>query len=319
MRLQDNISIKDLVELVTTEIGFQSHLEADDPETAGARSENVAELLNAAGSFDEASAGGTLVQFLEQVALVADPDKIKTDEGVVRLMTIHTAKGLEFPVVVVTGVEDDILPHINSHEDDSSLEEERRLLYVAITRGEKRVYLLHAARRRRFGTWQDSLPSRFLVEVPDELVERRHLDKTEQAPVSKSLFGRSSYGSGAYGGGAKKPIGKVGRSTWSSDSGSARKVGSQTNSASASVNPHQWGSSNKPRKKPAGGGEANWDSDVRQDSQFYSGQMVAHGIFGSGRVVRVEGMGEDMLVTVDFFQSGQKHINPRFTTLTPLD
>ena len=319
MRLQDDISIKDLVELVTTEIGFQSYLEADDPETAGARSENVAELFNAAGSFDESSAGGTLEQFLEQVALVADPDKIKTDEGVVRLMTIHTAKGLEFPVVVLTGVEDDILPHINSHDEESTLEEERRLLYVAITRGEKRVYLLHACRRRRFGTWQDSLPSRFLVEVPDEQIERRHLDKTQQAPVSQSLFGgRSS--AGAYGGGAaKKPLGKVGRSTWSADSGKSRHVGSQSNSASTSVNMPQWGSSNKPKKKKVENQEAGWDTDICQDNQFFTGQMVTHGIFGSGRVVRVEGMGEDMLVTVDFFQSGQKHINPRFTALTPLD
>jgi len=316
MRLHDNISIKELVELVTTEIGFQSYLEADDPETAGTRSENVAELFNAAGSFDEQSAGGTLEQFLEQVALVADPDKIKTDEGVVRLMTIHTAKGLEFPVVVLTGVEDDILPHINSHQDESNLEEERRLLYVAITRGEKRVYLLHAARRRRFGTWQDSLPSRFLKEVPDELVERRHLDRTEQAPVSSSLFGGSSYR--GYGKAAKQPKAKVGPSTWSADSGSARQVGSQASGFSASVSPDQWGSSNKPKKK-AENEATNWDSDVCQDSQFYTGQMVAHSIFGSGRVVRVEGTGDDMLVTVDFFQFGQKHINPKFTTLSPLD
>ncbi len=317
MRLLDNISIMDLVELVTTEIGFQSYLETDDPETAGVRSENVAELLNAAGSFDESSAGGTLEQFLEQVALVSDPDKIQTDEGVVRLMTIHTAKGLEFPVVVITGVEDDILPHINSHDEESTLEEERRLLYVAITRGEKRVYLLHAARRRRFGTWQDSLPSRFLTEVPDDLVERRHLDQSERLPVSQSLFGGSSYGSGY--GRTKQPLGKVGRSTWSRDSGTAGSVGSQANSHSASVNPDHWGSSNKPKKKKVENEASNWDGDVCQDSQFYTGQIVSHSLFGSGRVVRVEGMAEDMLVTVDFFQSGQKHINPRFTSLVPLD
>ena len=106
-------------------------------------------------------------------------------------MTIHTAKGLEFPVVVIAGCEDEILPHINSAEDEAGLEEERRLFYVAVTRAEKRVYLLHAARRRRFGTWQDSLPSRFLNEIPDELVERRRLDSgdTIQAPVARTLFG----------------------------------------------------------------------------------------------------------------------------------
>ncbi len=322
MRLKENVSVMELVEMVTRDIGFQSYLETDDPESAGARGENVAELLNAAGSFDEASVGGTLVQFLEQVALVADPDKIKTDEGVVRLMTIHTAKGLEFPVVVLAGVEDDILPHINSHDDESSQEEERRLFYVAITRAEKRVYLLHAARRRRFGTWQDSLPSRFLVEVPDALVERRHLDRTETAPIAQSLFGQSSYGGGNYR--AKQaPKGKIGKSTWSSNSGSARSLanhtGSQVSGQSASVSPDQWGSSNKSAQAPEPENNQGWDSDVCQESPYFTGQLVSHGIFGSGRVVRVEGSGDDTLVTVDFFQAGPKHINPKFTTLTAVD
>jgi ATP-dependent DNA helicase UvrD/PcrA len=318
MRLHENPSVMDLVEMVITEIGFQSHLEADDPETAGARSENVAELLNAAGSFDESSIGGTLEQFLEQVALVSDPDKIKSDEGVVRLMTIHTAKGLEFPVVVVTGVEDDILPHINSHDDENSLEEERRLLYVAITRAEKRLYLLHASRRRRFGTWQDSLPSRFLVEIPDELVERHHLELSQEKPISQSLFG-GGYGGSGYGSSSKKPLGKLGKSSWSSDSGTARSPGSRTNGASASLNPDQWGSSNRPKKGPDRNEAEIWDNDVCQENPYFAGQLVSHGIFGSGRVVRVEGAGDDMLVTVDFFQAGHKHINPKFAPLVALD
>ncbi len=318
MRLQEKISVMDLVEMVTKEIGFQSYLEADDPETAGARSENVAELLNAAGSFDESSGGnGTLEQFLEQVALVSDPDKIKTDEGVVRLMTIHTAKGLEFPIVVVSGVEDDILPHINSRDDEHALEEERRLFYVAITRAEKRLYLLHAARRRRFGTWQDSLPSRFLVEIPDSLVERRHLDLASEKPVAQSLFGRG-YGRGSQQS-ASKNLGKLGRSTWSSDSGSARTYGSTRNSASSSVSVDQWGSSNRAKTPAQGQDTGNWDQDICQDNPYFSGQLVSHGIFGSGRVVRVEGTGDDMLVTVDFFQAGHKHINPKFAPLVALD
>jgi len=155
--------VHEILTRIMKDIGYQGHIEMDDPETAGARNENVAELVNAAAGFHESSGGGTLNQFLEQVALVSDPDTIQDGEGVVRLMTIHTAKGLEFPVVVISGCEDDILPHINSAEDEAGLEEERRLFYVAITRAEKRVYLLHAARRRRFGVWQDSLPSRFLA------------------------------------------------------------------------------------------------------------------------------------------------------------
>lgn len=325
MKINNGLTVRDIVEMVTAEVGFQHHLETDDPETAGARSENVAELLNAAGSFDDASVHGTLDQFLEQVALVADPDKITAEDGVVRLMTVHTAKGLEFPVVVVTGVEDDIMPHINSCHDEHSLEEERRLFYVAITRAEKRVYLLHAARRRRFGTWQDSLPSRFLEEIPEELIERRQRDIDLSPPVSRSLFGSggstrtkgrsssraSTTGSagttGTTGTTGSAGSAGIGKSSWSRDNGAARKV-----------SPDNWGFSNKKKssKEPSG---ADWETDVCQDRSYYSGQLVSHGIFGSGRVVRVEGAGDDMMVTVDFFQAGHKHINPKFTSLVRLD
>jgi len=294
--------VHEIVTRIMKDIGYQGHIEMDDPESAGARSENVAELINAAAGFHESSGGGTLDQFLETVALVSDPDTIRDGEGVVRLMTIHTAKGLEFPVVVITGCEDDILPHINSAEDEAGLEEERRLFYVAITRAEKRVYLLHAARRRRFGVWQESLPSRFLTEIPDGLIERRHLDSrsTFQAPVARTLFGAAG--------------GSVDRSGSTS--------GSRKNSAPRSVRPEEWGrrsGSGQPHSNPAAAQGGAWDDDVVQSAPFYEGQTVSHGIFGSGVVSRVEGMGDDMMVTVDFNQAGRKHINPRFAPLVPVD
>jgi DNA helicase-2/ATP-dependent DNA helicase PcrA len=312
LRAGEGLSVPDLLTAILSDTGYQGHLEADDPETAGSRTENLAELVNAAASFHESGGGGTVEQFLEQVALVADPDTIQDDQGVVRLMTIHTAKGLEFPVVVIAGVEDDILPHINSADDEAGLEEERRLFYVALTRAEKRVYLLHAARRRRFGTWQDSLPSRFLREVPDQLVERRHLDHRSeiQEPVARSLFGAAggTVGSGGWGGGS---FARAQRITASGGGGS------RGHSASRPVRPEEWG-----RRQPDKAKEptnAGWDDDVVQSAPFYEGQTVRHGIFGSGTVSRVEGQGDDMMVTVDFQQSGRKHINPRFAPLVPVD
>jgi DNA helicase-2/ATP-dependent DNA helicase PcrA len=203
---------------------------------------------------------------------------------------------------VITGCEDDILPHINSAEDESGLEEERRLFYVALTRAKKRVYLLHAARRRRFGVWQESLPSRFLAEVPDGLIERRHLDSrsTFQAPVARTLFGAAG--------------GSVDRGQ---SSGGSRK-----SSAPRSVRPEEWGRRSVSRQadtSPAASAGGGWDDDVVQGVPFYEGQTVSHGIFGSGVVSRVEGMGDDMMVTVDFHQAGRKHINPRFAPLVPVD
>jgi len=289
-------SVHELLTRIMKDIGYTGYLEMDDPEAAGARNENVAELINAAAGFVESTGGGTLDQFLEQVALVADPDKIKDGEGLVRLMTIHTAKGLEFPVVVITGCEDDILPHINSSEDEHGLEEERRLFYVAMTRAEKRVYLLHAARRRRYGTWQDSLPSRFLAEVPDNLIERRHLDSrsTFTKPVARSLFG----------GGGSLPK-------------RSPQTGSRSSSPARPVHPSEWGHRKPESAAPAQ--DTGWVDEVVQDAPFYEGQTVTHGIFGSGMVSRVEGRGDDMMVTVDFNESGRKHINPRFAPLVPVD
>ncbi len=319
MKASNSEPIHELLTAIVSDIGYQSHLEADDPESAGTRNENIAELINAAASFHESSGGGTVDQFLEQVALVSDPDTIKDDEGVVRLMTIHTAKGLEFPVVVIAGCEDDILPHINAAEDEAGLEEERRLFYVAITRAEKRLYLLHAARRRRFGTWQDSLPSRFLKEVPDALIERRHLDHSDiQQPVARSLFGNSSGGGGGGwpGGSVARNRRQAGQSPKTPQS-TPSHIGSRSHSTSTPVRPDEWGNRQKPgqTKEPT----ASWDADVVQDAPYYEGQTVSHGIFGSGTVSRVEGVGDDMMVTVDFSSAGRKHINPRFAPLVPID
>jgi DNA helicase-2/ATP-dependent DNA helicase PcrA len=303
-RAAEGVPVHEVLQAIIRDIGYVGHLEQDDPETAEGRSENVAELVNAAGAFHEQSGGGTVDQFLEQVALVADPDTITDGEGTVRLMTVHTAKGLEFPVVVIAGCEDDIIPHINSRDDEAGLEEERRLFYVALTRARRRVYLLHASRRRRFGSWQDSLPSRFLAEVPEERVERRRLDRAWQQPVAGSLFGSSSSAS------RRGAAGRSGGGAWASPPPARRP-------SKPAVSPDQWGSSNKP--KPGGAGKVSWDADVSQDAPYYEGQLVSHGIFGAGRVVRVEGTGGNMLVTVDFAEAGRKHINPRFAPLTPVD
>ncbi len=289
-RAQEGLPVPELLQMIIEETKFEAYLESDDPTTAASRAENVTELVNAAAAFDEATDGGGLAQFLEQVALVSDPDTITDGQGVLRLMTIHTAKGLEFPVVVLTGCEDDILPHVNSADSEAGLEEERRLFYVALTRAQKRVYLLHAGRRRRFGTWQESLPSRFLREVPDEFIERRTLGAAQE--------------SGHWGHGRRGMAG-----------------GGRTRRPSApAVRPEQWGRRNQPGSTASPPAQpVDWQGEMNQAGSYYQGQLVTHGIFGAGVVARVEGTGDEMLVTVDFTEAGRKHINPRFAPLVPLD
>jgi len=276
-----------LIERMVDEIGYANFLEQDDPETADARNENVAELITAAYAFDEQSDGGNLAQYLEQVALVADADTISDDEGVVRLMTIHAAKGLEFPVVVLVGCEEELLPHVSNLDDPTALEEERRLFYVALTRAEKRVYLLHTRSRRRYGEKMLCLSSRFLGEIPDTVVKRTGELDTAGAGVNEILGNASGRPSLFFGDGPRSRFG---------GSGPARS------------------------RPPRPTGASIFADDFSQEEvAFRVGQGVLHPKFGRGVVARVEGTGEDLRITVDFTGGEHKHFLARFAKLQPLD
>jgi DNA helicase-2/ATP-dependent DNA helicase PcrA len=165
-----------IVEAVLARTGYLAELEESaDPQDEG-RIENLRELVAVAREFEDTSPEGGLPEFLERVSLVADADEIPDDDGsggVVTLMTLHTAKGLEFPVVFLTGLEDGVFPHMRSMSDNKELEEERRLAYVGITRARERLYISRALSRSAWGAPSYNPPSRFLDELPDELVDWR--------------------------------------------------------------------------------------------------------------------------------------------------
>ncbi|HEX2274797.1 MAG TPA: DNA helicase PcrA [Acidimicrobiales bacterium] len=167
-----------ILERVLDDTGYRAELEADGSIEAQGRLENLAELIGTAGEFEEAMADaddtsegdGDLVQrFLESVSLVADADEADPDESSVTLMTLHTAKGLEFDAVFMIGMEDGVFPHLRSIGEPDELEEERRLCYVGITRARRRLHLSHAWSRLLFGSTQYNRPSRFLEEIPEQL------------------------------------------------------------------------------------------------------------------------------------------------------
>src|SRR4051794_6194876 len=176
-----------IVEAVLSRTGYLSELESSaDPQDEG-RVENLHELVAVAREFEEVSPEGGLADFLERVSLVADADEIPDDDGsggVVTLMTLHTAKGLEFPVVFLTGLEDGVFPHMRSMTDAKELEEERRLAYVGITRARERLYISRALSRSAWGAPSYNPPSRFLDELPEDLVEWQRA-----APVAMPLSG----------------------------------------------------------------------------------------------------------------------------------
>ncbi|HEX2117540.1 MAG TPA: DNA helicase PcrA [Acidimicrobiales bacterium] len=164
-----------MLEAVLARTGYAAELQADGSVEANGRLENLAELVGVAREFEELAADqgrpATVAEFLETVSLVADADQIPDDGSSVVLMTLHTAKGLEFPAVFLVGLEDGIFPHLRSLGEPEELEEERRLCYVGITRARERLYLSHAWSRSLFGSTQYNPPSRFLKEIPEQLTE----------------------------------------------------------------------------------------------------------------------------------------------------
>jgi DNA helicase-2/ATP-dependent DNA helicase PcrA len=166
--------VAELVEAVLDRTGYQAALEASEDLQDVTRVENLQEMVSVAREFDGSTPDGTLADFLERVALVADADQIPDGAehgGMVTMMTLHTAKGLEFPVVFLTGMEEEVFPHQRSLTNPRELEEERRLAYVGITRAEQRLYLTRAASRNWYGRPAFHSPSRFLSEIPASLIE----------------------------------------------------------------------------------------------------------------------------------------------------
>jgi DNA helicase II / ATP-dependent DNA helicase PcrA len=184
--------VGDLADAVLERSGYLAELQASTDLQDESRIENLKELVSVAREYDSQSSSGTLADFLEQVALVADADQIPDGEdhgGLVTLMTLHTAKGLEFPVVFLTGLEENVFPHERSSGDERELAEERRLAYVGITRAEQRLYLTRAVTRTWFGRPGYHKQSRFLSEIPENLIEWRR-DATAAAPPASERMAR---------------------------------------------------------------------------------------------------------------------------------
>ncbi len=280
---QDETRVENLAELVAVAREF-----ADDPEAGP--SADPADVLDEDGEVVAAPADPPgLIDFLERVALVADSDQIPDapsddDEnqaakaGVVTLMTLHTAKGLEFPVVFLTGLEDGIFPHMRSLGDKPELEEERRLAYVGVTRARERLYVSRAVVRSAWGAPQHNPASRFLDELPVDLVDWR---RTADAMTS---WNRPSYGSSPSGYGAGR--------------GSAP----QTRFGTATAR------SDAARKAKAG----------RPIPSLDPGDRVQHDSFGLGTVVALEGAGDNAVASIDFGTEGVKRLLLRYAPVEKL-
>ena len=282
----------DILEEVLDRTGYLAELRrSEDPQDAS-RVENLAELHSVAGAFAADAPGATLADFLERVALVADSDQVPAEGergGQVTLMTVHTAKGLEFPAVFVTGMEDGTFPHQRSLGDESELEEERRLAYVAITRARERLYLTRAAVRSAWGTPQEMPPSRFLDDIPAELLDvRRAATSGERMRASYGgSYGSGSYGSGSYG----RSRSREGRDPWGErDAGAfgSGRGGAAAQTAGARTVTRMGVA---PAARPA---------EEKPVLSLKVGDRVKHATLGAGTVTGVEGEGPRTVARIRF-------------------
>lgn len=278
-------SVADILEEALDRTGYLAQLRrSEDPQDAS-RVENLAELHSVAGAFAQEAPGGGLADFLERVALVADSDQVPSGgarSGQVTLMTVHTAKGLEFPVVFVTGMEDGTFPHQRSLGEASELEEERRLAYVAITRARERLYLTRAAVRSAWGAPQEMPPSRFLDDIPAELLEVRRA--TTSAERLRAFQG-GSYGSDDGGG-------RDGRDPWG-DEDTGRAYGSGRGGA-APVGQV------RARRIQRMGVPAQASAPAQKVLALKVGDRVKHATLGAGTVTGIEGEGQRTVARVRF-------------------
>ncbi|KKC30323.1 superfamily I DNA/RNA helicase [Caldanaerobacter subterraneus subsp. pacificus DSM 12653] len=177
---KDAMSVSDLIKYILEQTGYIEELKREESEEAEGRIENLNEFLNAAYEFEESSEDKSLEAFLAGITLVSDIDMAGDIGESVVLMTLHSAKGLEFPVVFMVGMEEGLFPSYSSFEDDHELEEERRLCYVGITRSKERLYLTYARQRNLYGRSQYNSYSRFISEIPERLIVRYNIPTSKK-------------------------------------------------------------------------------------------------------------------------------------------
>ena len=305
------MSLKELMEEVLEKTGYRRELELENTVEAQTRLENIDELINKLALYEDTAEEPTLSGFLEEVSLVADIDSWSADSDYVSLITIHSAKGLEFPIVFLCGMEDGLFPMsaaINSM-DEEDLEEERRLAYVAITRAKEKLILTASRMRMVRGETMVSIISRFVREISGELIEP---DDENQYVISKQ-GGRESYGgSGSYGsrggsGGSYGGTGSYGGYTDGSFGGNAASRKESKEEFKRKPFALSGGSGKSSGGSSSGGGKALLD--------YGEGDRVSHMKFGEGIVTGIRDGGRDWEVTVDFEEYGTKKLFAGFAKL----
>ena len=348
-QLREGAGVAELLDSALDTSGYLAELRASDDPQDASRVENLAELHAVAEDFQQENPTGTLAEFLERVSLVADSDQIPDDDGgqgQVTLMTVHTAKGLEFPVVFVTGFEDGTFPHSRSLADEAELAEERRLAYVALTRARERLYLTRAAVRSAWGASNVMVASRFLDDIPPELMrwerEASSMDSLRagyggfSAGYREGGYRESGYGDGGYqrgrgdnssyggyqGGSGSSYGGNYGGS---GNYGGGRRV-DEDDDFSAPIGTGRRSSgklgrveSAKDRAKARRGQKLGVKAEPEaEESGIKLGDKVRHDAYGVGTVIALEGSGKSTVAKVEFSDGVVKRLMLRYAPVVKL-
>ena len=335
--------VADILDSALDASGYLAELRASDDPQDAARVENLAELHSVAADFQDANPDGALADFLERVSLVADADQLPPaadldeeaareaeDQGRVTLMTVHTAKGLEFPVVFVTGLEDGIFPHSHAMADETDLAEERRLAYVALTRARERLYVTRAAVRSAWGAANAMPASRFLDDIPAEIMDWKRIASSMDALRG----GSAGWGDGGFGlgrgsrGGRRAGTGTAGGSDdddFGPAIGSGRR-GARTGRLGRVETPKDRAEARRAKRLAARGKPVRLDGGERDAAQalpeavagLRAGDRVRHTSYGEGTVVGLEGSGRSTVARVEFVVDGAAVTKRLVLRLAPL-
>jgi DNA helicase-2/ATP-dependent DNA helicase PcrA len=273
MALQTSMSASELARSLVTEIRVLELLKEEGTSESESRRQNIEELVSALSEFCAIRPDATLQQFLEEAALISDVDNADFTRNAVTLMTLHAAKGLEFPIVFITGLEEGLFPLLTSNDDEHNLEEERRLMYVGITRAREKLYLCHALTRLRFGESSSATRSRFIDEIGKEFLESHSARIPSGAGIAAvpTTFGPR-----------------------------ARRV---------SRSPQQ------ERREHFADPMPNYEDESQEYRIPTVGARVVHASFGKGKILALDGHGENARAVVDFESVGRKHLLLKFAHL----
>ena len=277
MAYQDNLSVRDIADHVMNESGYVAELESSKKPEDEARIENLREFLSVAKDFEKGDEVPNLENFLSHLALVSDIDNAELEDEKVTFMTLHSAKGLEFPIVFMTGMEEGLFPHSRTLMNEDELEEERRTCYVGITRAERKLYMTYARNRMIFGRTVSYPQSRFLLEIPDEYMERLIVRQNAYGFANSSVVQQRGYGS-------------------------AFRPSIQQNAGTNNF-------------KPAAAGAAGTAIQPDLNVKWQVGDKAQHGKWGIGTVVSVRGQGEEIELKIAFPGQGIKGLMQKYAPI----